>query len=297
MASKSFIGRIKPRIRILRPAANLLLGWFYPAPRVQSIKNSISEIVTNKCSVSRYGDGEMDIIVGKSQPFQMFNEELSRRLNDVLTSNVPGHMVCIPDAFGSIEEYRPESQAFWKGHLRKHRLDWYKRLKIFRIYGNTHMTRCYNMYADKSKAGDWFAMLKEVWEQRDVVMVEGEKSRLGVGNDLFENARSLVRILCPAEHAFSKYCAILNEVKKQDRAKLILIALGPTATVLAFDLHKLGYQAIDVGHLDIEYEWYLRRAPGKVKVENKYVNEVAGGRDVGDIADPQYQQQVAARIL
>jgi hypothetical protein len=36
--------------------------------------------------------------------------------------------------------------------------------------------------------------------------------------------------------------------------KLILIALGPTATVLAYDLAKKGYQAIDIGHLPSCYE-------------------------------------------
>ena len=51
--------------------------------------------------------------------------------------------------------------------------------------------------------------------------------------------------------------------------KLILIALGPTATVLSYDLNKLGYQAIDIGHADIEYEWYLRKAKKKIPIKNK----------------------------
>ena len=37
---------------------------------------------------------------------------------------------------------------------------------------------------------------------------------------------------------------------------LILLALGPTATVMAYNLAQKGYQAIDIGHIDIEYEWY-----------------------------------------
>jgi len=30
--------------------------------------------------------------------------------------------------------------------------------------------------------------------------------------------------------------------------------LGPTTTVLAYDLYKNGYQAIDIGHVDLEHE-------------------------------------------
>ena len=48
--------------------------------------------------------------------------------------------------------------------------------------------------------------------------------------------------------------------------KLILIALGPTATILAYDLYKLGYRAIDIGHIDIEYEWFLRKANTKIPI-------------------------------
>ena len=45
--------------------------------------------------------------------------------------------------------------------------------------------------------------------------------------------------------------------QKLSKNKLILIALGPTATVLSYDLYKLGYHVIDIGHADIEYEWFL----------------------------------------
>lgn len=74
-----------------------------------------------------------------------------------------------------------------------------------------------------------------------------------MGNDLFDNARSIVRILCPAESAFDRYEEIYNEAIKQPKDKLFLIALGPTAGVLAYDLAMQGYQAIDLGHADLSY--------------------------------------------
>ena len=87
---------------------------------------------------------------------------------------------------------------------------------------------------------------------------------MGVGNDLFDNAKSIRWILCPAENAFSccgEIRAKIRELVPKDR--LIRLALGPTVTVLAHDLFLDGYQAVDIGHVDISYERYLRGVRGR----------------------------------
>jgi glycosyltransferase family protein len=146
--------------------------------------------------------------------------------------------------------------------------------------------------------GEYVKELKKIWDGKDVVIVEGEKSRLGVGNDLFDNMNSIQRVICPAENAFEIYDRILNELLKLPKDKLILLALGPTATVLAYDMYKAGYHVIDIGHVDIEYEWFLRKATKKIKIENKYVTEVKEGRvDIQDIKDSKYQNEIIERIL
>ena len=128
-------------------------------------------------------------------------------------------------------------------------------------------------------------------------MIEGEYSRLGVNNDLFVHVRSLKRILCPARDAFEKYDDIMCAARKYGSNKLILIALGQTATVLSYDLAKLGYWAIDIGHVDIEYEWFLRGAKDKLPIAGKYVNEAKC--DVfreKKIQDENYEKTIIERI-
>ena len=88
------------------------------------------------------------------------------------------------------------------------------------------------------------------------------------------------------------YEEIFKEITKQDKSKLILIALGPTATVLAYDLSKAGYQAIDIGHIDIEYEWFLQGAKNKCPVKYKYIGEIDGGDNVENLTDDEYLNQV-----
>jgi len=119
----------------------------------------------------------------------------------------------------------------------------------------------------------YFSYVKKIWSARDVVIVEGRYTRFGVGNDLLSNSNSVLRILCPERNAYDCYEKILSVCKKQDKDVLFLVALGPTATVLAYDLCNDGFQAIDIGHLDIEYEWFLNNADRKSVVANKYVNE------------------------
>ena len=120
---------------------------------------------------------------------------------------------------------------------------------------------------------------------------------MGVGNDLFDNARSCIRILGPCLSAYSKYDELLSEALKTDKNRLVLIAMGATATVMAYDLAKAGYQAVDIGHIDIEYEWYLRGAEKKVAIEGKYVHEVPGGGNVAEYYnDDKYNSEIVKVI-
>ena len=52
--------------------------------------------------------------------------------------------------------------------------------------------------------------MKQIWKDRDIIIVEGELSRLGVGNDLFDNAKDIRRILCPAKNTIDKYNDLQN---------------------------------------------------------------------------------------
>ena len=130
------------------------------------------------------------------------------------------------------------------------------------------------------------------------MIIEGEKTRVGIGNDLLNNTKSIKRILCPNVNAFNVYEKIISSVKHFDNNILVLIALGPTATVLAYDLHKLNYQVIDIGHIDIEYELYLRKAKYSIPIPSKLVFEAAGGTsNISNVTDINYYNQIAFKVL
>ena len=78
---------------------------------------------------------------------------------------------------------------------------------------------------------------------------------------------------------------------------MILITLGPTATILAYDLAMQGYQAIDLGQVDNEYEWFLRHATERIVIEGKSVSELAWYRiPETQIYDDRYETQIIAHV-
>lgn len=270
--------------------------FFTRKPIVYDTNSTIEKILEENCSLARYGDGEFGLIYNKSIDFQPYHEELGQRLKAILKNESKGLLIGIPDVFNSLKQYVPKTQQFWLKHLARNGYKWNKLLNKKSIYYNSFITRPYIIYKDKNYSQKVFDKVKLIWHQRNVILVEGEKSRLGVGNDLFDNVNSIKRIICPNFDAYSRYDEILKTVLDQGKDNLILISLGPTATVLAYDLHQKGYQAIDIGHIDIEYEWFLRNVSEKVKIKGKYVGEVDGGQDVNEIKDLSYLNQIIKRI-
>lgn len=103
--------------------------------------------------------------------------------------------------------------------------------------------------------------------------------------------------MCPATDAYEKYDDILeNCVNCASGDDLFLLALGPTATVLAYDIFKAGYQAIDLGHLDLEYEWFKNNSGERCRVSTKYNNEYPGGNEVEDVNDPRYLSEIVSIV-
>ncbi len=264
-------------------------------PHVLSLEDTIEKITREKLSVIRFGDGEMSLIENDNLGFQEKNSELAEKLKMILQTNKKGLLICIVGIWGNMSRYNAKTFWFNVHHLFKYGYAWKKLLSNGQIYGDAFITRPYLLFKDEAWSGKIFTQMKLLWKDRDVVLIEGEKSRLGVGNDLFDKVLSLKRILCPSENAFSKYEAIKKEAIKINKDALVLISLGPTAKVLVYDLFMLGYQAIDIGHIDMEYEMFLRKETKIVKVRYKYFNEI-NERNPEICDDPKYLSQIIATI-
>ena len=267
--------------------------------------DTILYIIKNGCSVSRFGDGEFQMITHMKEhgteadfyldTFQHYDARLASRLLEVYKSNLSNHLVCIPYAFKDSSVYKGSGRFYFERELLWRR-DLFVENSDVRLMGDACFTRFYMSRRDIKDYSAYIDLLKRIWDSKKILIAEGERSRLGVGNDLFDNAAEIHRLLCPVTNAFDRYNQIISEIKKMSQDVLILLALGHTATVLAYDLAQCGYQAIDIGHVDIEYEWMLKKSTSKEKIGNKYMGEI-GEVNVEEDLDTKYREQIIFQIF
>lgn len=262
----------------------------------------IDEIVNNKKSYARFGDGELSLILEEKFDlnFQYNSEKLRMKLNDVLNSNLDNLIIGINRSFNNSDIYNKKTQKNCRTFNYLYREKFKQIIPKDKIYGNSSITRFYMDFdnSDISSAQKRIDNLKRIWSKRNVLIVEGIHSKLGVGNDLFNDCINIRRILVPETNAFDKYNQILDSIiDNHINGELVLLAVGPTATILAHDLAIKNIQAVDVGHVDVEYEWFLSRTDKRIAIPGKYVNEIHGNKySESDIIDNAYESSIIKKI-
>ena len=281
--------------RMVEDIKNLISGIFKertPAIIVKDINQTLDYIVENQSSIIRFGDGEMDLMLGRSIPYQVYDENLASQLKEIISLQSDEKLVIgLPNVFADRSNFTSEAEAFWKGHLEHHLKD-YVELARADWYGTTFVSRPYIDYVDKSQSFSQFEKLKQIWKNEDILIVEGVTSRSGVGNDLFDGANSIKRIICPSHNAYSRIEEIQEAVLQYAENRLILCMLGPTAKILSYNLFKKGYRVLDIGHIDSEYEWMKMGVDTKVKLHHKHTAEHNFDQDIEFIEDEAYNSQV-----
>ncbi len=302
---------VSDRMKKLRETinkCNVLEATLANAPYEWNIKSSglqirngvelLKKIIKEKSSLVRYGDGEFEIMLHRERAwFQNVRDDLSFRLREIISNRYDNIIIAIADNYGNLDKYNEAAAEAIRLYNWKSRDDIMQFLDVSRVYYDAYVSRPYILYNSSDNAKEIFRLFKEVWRDKNILVVEGKYGRIGVGNDLFATANSVKRIVCPAQNAWDSYDLIFNEVKKRaNKDDLICISLGPTATVLAYDLAKCGWQALDIGQLDNEYEWYIRQADTRISIQGKMVAEIQGNQDFKLLDESEYRNQVIVEI-
>ena len=261
--------------------------------RVQSMDETIEELINSKKSLVRFGDGEIVVLKGQNIDSQGTSEEIVEGLKRILSYKHDDLLVAIHEGVESIENFQDSSQKFWKDHLFFCRKYYHKYCNKEKVYANACFSRFYYIYRDKIACEGWISKIKKIWKDQDIVIVEGAGSHNGVENDLFDTAKSIERILCPPKNAFASLDKILEECKRIPKEKLVLLSVGVTAKFLAEELFLEGYRVIDIGNIDLEYEWYLHREVNKVRYK-KY--EIVTEEENIEAGYLEYLAQIKRRI-
>ncbi|MDR3234898.1 MAG: GT-D fold domain-containing protein [Planctomycetaceae bacterium] len=248
-------------------------------PRILSLEETIDRLAGGN-SIVRYGDGEIRLCMGHHLSFQHCHPVLQKRLIEILQHTQQDRFLV------GLNPYTADIRNIsWKGCweqfialvrkdilLQKNTprlnrrynyqqwnwMQYWRFMKSFipsAVYANAEISRLDVFQAvplDKIKA---------IWNDRDIVFIVPKNGKFVYEPRLFDNMRSIEYIYIKAVDAFNDYDRIMSEALYKEKNKIFFISAGPTATVLAYDLYKAGYQALDFGHLPNCYREFLGEAP------------------------------------
>ena len=222
------------------------------------IHNNIDTIkkLQDGYSIARYGDGEFLMMIRQDMLYESFNDSLKNRLIEVLTQNDNDKLLLgIPIMYFKHDEWASgtirgkQLYRHWNNDVRRYVPE---NMHLFnrKEYYSSFFTQMYAYQDWENKLN--MSELKKVWDNKKVVlyMNDGIYERSENVRKLFlSNALSVTHESVPPKGAWSIYDKILESVNKYDKDHLLLVCCGATATIMAYDVSKLGYQVIDLGQV------------------------------------------------
>ena len=233
-------------------------------PKTYSEDETIKRVVERGLSIARFGDGEFNMCIGRHKSFQKYDEELVARMKEVLVSCNEKILIGINTLEGH------ELSPIWKKFVIRRGNRVLRLLNNNRQYDSSTITT--NFPSDPAEFKERIEQLKKIWDGRKVVFVVGKDSRFFFEKELFSNILAYEFVYAPAKNAYAEYQRIINDVRYYDKEWLIMSSLGPTATILSYELALEGYQAIDLGQTPSKYRLakYGHRYPADHPMYNNH---------------------------
>ncbi len=221
--------------------------------------STLEKLKNSPKSFTRFGDGEIQIIQGKDQPFQKYDPVLARKMTDILMKGREDLYVGLNYAyFESPMNYAERNKRFYRIHGTHFRRFFTNICDPKRQYLDAACFGAYFRYGDEFDYEGHYNRIKELFKDKDIVIISGEGVIEKLEYDIFELANSKQIIHGPRINAFSEYDIILNKVKENvNKKQLICLVLGMTATAMVADLTDMGYMAWDLGHIAKDYNSYM----------------------------------------
>lgn len=253
--------------RLIKKFKKILESNGYPETSLDYGK--LIEKLRSGYSFSRYGDGEYSIIRGKLNQRVYFDKATNtakQKLIYVLENPIDNHLLGLihPNVVAKQLTFANTLSMFTKVSSTGLK----PRMPIFAEYDD-QMLSVYNKLSkipnNIFEAGLFRNIAQQqhsaLWEDKDILYVIGSlnmiKKRGITVDEMFQHANSIHIIETVTENALSEYYEeILEKIVSYPAAKnkMILLSQGMAGTVLAYDLAKMGYHAIDLGQPFYKYK-------------------------------------------
>lgn len=240
-------------------------------PNVLDGDQTIDVLCKSNKSLARFGDGEILIISGKDIPFQQYDEKLAKRMREILLNNNSNLMVGInhwyffPKYDPAANELSRNFTLFSMPQARKTLIGYLDLSKDYYDAGFTTIR-----YEKNSENDKFFKKIRTIWNKHEIVLVGCREAHQKMQYDLFDNASKENWIYVPNVNAFSEYDTILKKIKSYSKDTIVILMAGPTSKVLAYDLSKVGYRALDLGHVAKSYDYYMRSVIFNSETEEEF---------------------------
>ena len=167
-------------------------GIIFKGLKVFSEEETLNEIIFNNKSIARYGDGEFCLIFGSNIRFQKYDKNLSERLIEVLNSNENKLLIGINilSDIKYVENFTDNVKNFYINWIENNKIKIAKVLNKTKNYYSSLITRFYIEYKNKNKTKmqKYISLIKKIWEKKDILIIEGEDTKMGIGNNIFYSA-------------------------------------------------------------------------------------------------------------
>lgn len=235
-------------------------GKYADRLHILNTEETLTLMENERISFLRYGDGEIALMQGNSIPFQVYDAKLAKRLKKLLRTNADGLKIGIPYYYMHPAKHLNDFTAKFAKALAVQRRFLLKNCDREMTYIDTAITQVYQTY-EKYDFKKYYKRMQKLLGARHVTIICGEGVFDRLDYKAYDDCRSVEFITAPSMNAYSDYDRVLKEALKTSRKRLVCIVLGPTAKLLAHDLHKKGYQAWDMGHYFKDYDAYMKKRP------------------------------------
>lgn len=233
-------------------------------------EESLDLILSSPKSFVRFGDGEINIINGKSISFQKYDEKLAQIMLEILEKNVEDLYVGINYTYFHTSRHMNEyNRKFYLIDVKSHREFLLKHCNPKRTYIAAAFNQMYIVSRDNDLS-DYYKTIKKMFKGRDLVIFAGKGILDNIENDVFEEANSKEFVWGPSKNAFDYYEEIYEQACSYSKDKTLCFILGPASKALVYRLSQEGYMAWDIGHMAKDYEFFCKKRNSDKDVKEFY---------------------------
>lgn len=227
---------------------------------ILNAEESLAMILDTPKSFYRFGDGEIDIILGGAAGHQQYDEKLAKILLEALTTERDDVYVGINYEFFNFDLWNTNefSNRFYILDGKKYRDFFTEKCHEKKTYFDAGFTQRY-FYMSLAMKDRWYKNIRKLFQGKKVTVFMGEAPFKKLKYNVFDSADKVKYIYGPSKDAFFRYDELLNQARSVPKDELLCFVLGPTSKALVYELSKEGYLAYDIGHLPKDYDSYMRK--------------------------------------